>query len=242
MLTSSGVKPPHSIAATKLHPLRIVLQAAGPDLLVGANANVIHADNVGHLFEPLDIFFETPKKVPDSDRPSGLSDRPRVIAADLPAHEWRRTHPLRASERGVRQQQGFGCDFDRLLHCVFGRMRYVADEPDPMTGLDHLGTEWGEPLVRNAPRLKVSNVVGRVVHELDMPDAALMSFLESLKLLLQKIEPFLITHNRGLSGVMRRLERKALGAGRAWRPSHPPNRAARDGIGRERRVPASGWQ
>ena len=63
-------------------------------------------------------------------------------------------------------------------------MRYVADEPDPMTGLDHLGTEWGEPLVRNAPRLKVSNVVGRVVHELDMPDAALMSLLEPLKLLL----------------------------------------------------------
>jgi len=44
------------------------------------------------------------------------------------------------------------------------------------------------------------------VHELDMPDAAPMSLLESLKLLLQKIEPFHITHNRGLSGAMRRLK------------------------------------
>jgi hypothetical protein len=61
-------------------------------------------------------------------------------------------------------------------------------------------------MVRNGPRLKVPNVVGRVVHELDMPDAALMSLLEPLKLLLQKIEPFHITHDRGLSGAVRRLE------------------------------------
>ena len=51
----------------KLHPLRVVLQAAGSDLLVGAYADVIYPDNVGHLFEPLDILFETRKKVPDSD-------------------------------------------------------------------------------------------------------------------------------------------------------------------------------
>jgi hypothetical protein len=85
-------------------------------------------------------------------------------------------------------------------------MGYVANEPESMTGLDHLGTEWGESPVCNGPRLKVSNVVGRVVHKLDMPDAPLMSLLEPLKLLLQKIEPFHITHNRGLSGAMRRLE------------------------------------
>ena len=71
----------------KLYPLRVVLQAAGPDLLVAADADVIHADNVGHLLEPFDILFEARKKVPDSDRPSRFSDRPRVIAADLPAAE-----------------------------------------------------------------------------------------------------------------------------------------------------------
>jgi hypothetical protein len=107
-----------------------------------------------------------------------------MIAADLPAPEWCWTHRVRSSERGVRQQQWFGCDFDRLLHCVFGRMGYIANEPEAMACIDHLGTEWGKSPVRNGPRLKVSNVVGRVVYKLDMPDAALMSLLEPLKLLL----------------------------------------------------------
>lgn len=48
----------------KLYPLRVVLQAAGPDLLVAADADVIHADNVGHLLEPFDILFEAREKVP----------------------------------------------------------------------------------------------------------------------------------------------------------------------------------
>jgi hypothetical protein len=60
--------------------------------------------------------------------------------------------------------------------------------------------------VRNGSRLKVANVVGGVVHELDMPDAALMSLLKALKLHFEEIESFHVTHERGLSGAMRRLE------------------------------------
>jgi hypothetical protein len=63
-------------------------------------------------------------------------------------------------------------------------MGYIANKPESMTCIDYLGTEWGESPVRNGPRLKVSNVVGRVVYKLEMPDAALMSLLEPLKLLL----------------------------------------------------------
>ncbi len=42
----------------ELHPLRVILHAAGEDLLVGANADVIDPDDLGHLFEPVDIFIE----------------------------------------------------------------------------------------------------------------------------------------------------------------------------------------
>src|SRR4029077_12982157 len=85
-------------------------------------------------------------------------------------------------------------------------MGHIADKSEAMTRLDHFGAEWGKSLVRNGSRLKVANVVGGVVHELDMPDAALMSLLKALKLGFEKIESFHITHDRGLSGAMRRLE------------------------------------
>jgi hypothetical protein len=88
----------------------------------------------------------------------------------------------------------------------FGRMGHVANEPESMTRLEHLGPEWGESPVRNGSRLKVANVVGGVVHELDMTDAALMGLLKTLKLGFEKIESFHITHDRGLSGPMGRLE------------------------------------
>ncbi len=65
--------------------------------------------------------------------------------------------------------------------------------------------------MRNGARLEIANVVGRVVHELHVPDAALMRFLEPLELPLEEIEAFHVTHDRGLPCFMRRLE---IGSGK----------------------------
>jgi hypothetical protein len=79
--------------------------------------------------------------VPDTDRATGLGDRPRMAGADLSPREPGGTHCLRPGESGVRQQQGFACDLNRLLHRVLGRVRDVADETQSLTGADHLGAE-----------------------------------------------------------------------------------------------------
>ena len=50
--------------------------------------------------------------------------------------------------------------------------------------------------------LKIADVVRRVMHELDMPDAALMRFLKSLELGLEKVEPFHVGDDRGLARFM----------------------------------------
>ena len=86
------------------------------------------------------------------------------------------------------QQQRLCRDFDRLLHRVLGRVRDVADEAQPVAGTDHLGAEGGEPLVRDRAGLEIADVVWRVVHELQVPDAALMRFLEPLELGFEKVE------------------------------------------------------
>src|SRR5207302_6292312 len=54
--------------------------------------------------------------------------------------------------------------------------------------------------------LEVADVVGRIVHKLDMPDAAPMRFLEPFELALEKVEPFHIADDRGLPCLMRGLE------------------------------------
>jgi len=43
---------------------------------------VIDPDDLGHLFETVDIFVEAREEVPDADRAAGLGDRARVVAAD----------------------------------------------------------------------------------------------------------------------------------------------------------------
>src|SRR5258708_34935959 len=70
-----GAEDPHVVAARdlsgllggeaaaqhrrdELDPLRIVLDTAGGSLLVGADADVLDPDDVGHLLEALDIFVE----------------------------------------------------------------------------------------------------------------------------------------------------------------------------------------
>ena len=95
--------------------------------------------------------------------------------------------------------------------------------------------------VRNGSRLKVANVVGGVVHELDMPDATKSSRRSTVS----RIESFHITHDRGLPGAMRRLEigRRKRSA-QAVRGDHLLHRIEplEDGAGRERPVPVSAWR
>ena len=54
--------------------------------------------------------------------------------------------------------------------------------------------------------LEVANIVRRVVHELDVPYAALMRLFEPLQLSLKEIEPFYIAHDGGLPRRMRGLQ------------------------------------
>jgi hypothetical protein len=135
----------------EMHPLRVVLETGGTDLLVSADANVLDADDINHFFQAIDIFFEARKEVPDADCAACLSDHARVVVADLPCRERRRTHRRGPSNRGMGQEQGLGRDFDRLLHSVFGRMRNVADKPEPVARADYLGPVRGEPLMRETP-------------------------------------------------------------------------------------------
>jgi hypothetical protein len=87
----------------------------------------------------------------------------------------------------VRQQQRLGRDLDRLLCHVLGRVRDVADEAEAVTGADHLGAKFGEALMGNGTRLEITDVVWRVMHELHMPDAPPMRFLEPFELAVEKV-------------------------------------------------------
>src|SRR5271170_5390426 len=100
-----------------------------------------------------------------------------MVRAGLPPAQRGWAHRLRPEQSGMRQQQGFRCNFDRLLHHVLGRVRDVADETQSMTRADHLGAERGKPVMHNGPGLEIADVVGRVVYELYAPYTALMRFL-----------------------------------------------------------------
>jgi hypothetical protein len=54
--------------------------------------------------------------------------------------------------------------------------------------------------------LEVADVVGRVVHKLQVPDAALMRFLQSLELPVEEVKPLHIGNDCGLPRFVRRLE------------------------------------
>jgi hypothetical protein len=83
-------------------------------------------------------------------------------------------------------------------------MRDVAYESEPVTRLDRFCSEWGEPIVGYCTGLKIADVVRCIVDELRVPYAALVRFLQSLKLSFQEVKPFYIHHNRWLTGGMRR--------------------------------------
>ena len=79
--------------------------------------------------------------MPDADRATGLGDPPRLVGADLPPAQRGWPHRPRPKESRMRQQQGFGSDFDGLLHHVLGCVRNVADEAQTVTRADYLGAE-----------------------------------------------------------------------------------------------------
>jgi len=110
-------------------------------VLVGADADVIDADYIGHLLQAVDVFVEAREEMPDADRAAGLGDRPRMVGADLPPDQGSWANRPRPGESGMRQYDGFRRDFDRLVHHVLGCVRDVADEAQTVARADHLGTE-----------------------------------------------------------------------------------------------------
>src|SRR5882762_8201066 len=87
----------------EVHPLAVVRHAARGDMLVGANADVIDPDDLGHFLQAVDVFVEAREEVPDADRAAGFGDRPRVIGGDLPPAQRRWPHRPRPGESRVRQ-------------------------------------------------------------------------------------------------------------------------------------------
>jgi len=76
-------------------------------MLVGADADVIDPDDIGHLLEAFDVFVEAREEVPDADRAAGFGNRPGMIGGDLPSQQRCRAHRPRSREGRMRQQQGF---------------------------------------------------------------------------------------------------------------------------------------
>jgi len=106
----------------------------------------------------------------------------------------------------MQQQQGFARDFDGLHHHVLGFVCDVAHATEPVTGGNHLGAECGEPPMADGACLIVADVVGRVMHKLQMPDAALMRFLQPFELAVEEVETFHVSDDRGLPRLVRGLE------------------------------------
>ena len=88
---------------------------------------------------------------------------------------------------------------DRLLGHVLGRVRDIADKAEPITGADHLGSEFGETLMSDCAGLEITDIVWRVVDELDMPDAPPMRLLQTFEFPLEEVEPLDIGDNRRLT-------------------------------------------
>src|SRR5262245_17001202 len=65
----------------EVDPLGVVLHASRRDMLVGADADVIDPDDLGHLLDAVDVFVEAREEMPDADRTAGLGDRPRMLGA-----------------------------------------------------------------------------------------------------------------------------------------------------------------
>jgi len=62
------VKPPRNIAATRCTHPRVILDATPCIELVGADADVIDADDLGHLLEAVDVSVERSARYRPSHR------------------------------------------------------------------------------------------------------------------------------------------------------------------------------
>jgi hypothetical protein len=88
----SGVEDAHVVAAHNLtrllgrepgaqhrcyevDPLRIVLQTSGRDLLIRADTHVIDANNLDHLFHPLDVFVQAGEEQMPTEPPVSATIR-----------------------------------------------------------------------------------------------------------------------------------------------------------------------
>jgi len=82
----------------------------------------------------------------------------------------------------------------------------IADKTQPVAGADHLGAEYGEPLMGDGTGLKVADVVWRVMNQLQVAQPESMRFLQPLELAVEEIEPFDIPDNRRCAGLVRGFE------------------------------------
>src|SRR5204863_869939 len=80
------------------------------------------------------------------------------------------------------------------------------DKAKPMAGSDHLGAEFGNPVMRDGAGLEIADVVGGVMDELQVSQTALVRFLQPLQPAIEKIEPFYIPNYRWLARSVRFLQ------------------------------------
>jgi hypothetical protein len=97
-------------------------------------------------------------------------------------------------------------DLDRLLDHGFGGVGDVTDKSEPMAGANDFGSIGGQAMMGDDTSLEVADVVGGVVHQLDVSDAALMGLLEAFEFSLEEVQPFDIAHDRRLSRRVRRFQ------------------------------------
>jgi hypothetical protein len=73
-------------------------------------------------------------------------------------------------------------------------MCHVADESEPMARTDHVRAKRSKSMVGNRAGLEIPNLVGSVVHKLDVPDTALVHLLKPFQFPLKKIQSFNVAH------------------------------------------------
>src|SRR5947207_15886048 len=58
----------------------------------------------------------------------------------------------------------------------------IEDKAEPMAGPNHLGAEFGEPVMHGGAGLEIANFIRRIMDELQVPQTALVRFLQPLQL------------------------------------------------------------
>ena len=82
-------------------------------------------------------------------------------------------------------------------------MRDIADKAQPVTGANYFGAEFSQAVMGDDPSLEIADVVGRVVHELQVTQPAPMRFLEPFELALEEVEAFRVRDDRRIARLVR---------------------------------------